>query len=57
MANPIKTLRKKIKWWLATPAQRRHSLVGPMRDWEKKREEKVEGSLLHARKDSRFAGG
>jgi cyclopropane fatty-acyl-phospholipid synthase-like methyltransferase len=37
MANPIKTLRKKIKWWLATPAQRRHSLVGPIRDWEKKR--------------------
>ena len=38
MANPIKALRKKIKWWMASPAQRRHSLVGPMREWEKKRE-------------------
>jgi len=38
MTNPIKALRKKIKWWLASPAQRRHSLVGPMREWEKKRE-------------------
>jgi SAM-dependent methyltransferase len=38
MTNPLRILRKKIKWWLASPAERRHSLVGPMRDWQKKRE-------------------
>src|SRR5215475_8544809 len=38
MTNPLRTLRKRFKWWLASPAERRHSLVGPMRGWQKKRD-------------------
>lgn len=34
----VKALRKRLRWLLATPAQRRHSLVGPVHDWEQKRE-------------------
>src|SRR5437870_407044 len=38
MRNPVKQLRGKLRWWLASPAARRHKLVGPMQDWKRKRE-------------------
>ncbi len=38
MSNFIKTIRGKIKWRLASPEARRHSMVGPMREWQKRRD-------------------
>ena len=38
MSNFIKSIRCKIKWWLASPEARRHSMVGPMREWRKRRD-------------------